>query len=257
MQASLVMLQPLIRFLVDEGVTYPSFTKGLKNSFVNAATDILQERGTKLNDSAISVLSGVHRKDLRTRNQQEEASADKPLSLVLEIFTRWATAPEFKNKQGEIISLPKSGDGPSFESLVTHVTRDIHPRSILDTMLQMGVITIQDETITLSPSGFIPNANQKELLSLFADNVRDHILSGTTNLSLDQPKFLEHSIFADELLPSSTKILHKTAVDLWREAFNQFAQQATNLSDSDKAKEGANNRVRFGTYFFAETVKPE
>ena len=255
MQASLALLQPLIRFLVEEGVTYPSFAKALKDNFVDAATDVLEERGSKITDSALSVLSGVHRKDLRSRNDQTDKPESKPLSVISEIFTRWAVAPEYKTADGQVMALPKSGDVPNFETLVAQITRDIHPRSVLDSMLQLGVVVMQGDLIALSPAGFVPNASQKELLSLFADNLRDHIHSGTTNLSQESPKFLEHSVFADELTNESARSLHKTAVALWRDAFNQFAQQAGSLSDADKDKADADHRIRFGVYFFAEPEK--
>ncbi len=252
MESSLALLQPLIRFLVEEGVTYPSFAKALKDNFVLAATDVLAERGSKVTDSALSVLSGVHRKDLRVRSEGSAPVPNKPLSVVSEIFTRWAVSPEFRGADGQPRKLPKSGDMPSFESLVAQVTRDIHPRSVLDTMQQLGVVQIEGDEITLSPAGFVPNANLRDLLDLFSGNVRDHIASGTTNLGLDTPKFLEHSVFADELTSASVKQLHKHAVTLWRHAFNEFAQQAAQLSDADQGQPDANERLRFGVYFYAE-----
>lgn len=61
----LAMLQPLVVWLLRSGVGYTDLTAALKPVFLEAARAELARTGAKQTDSAISLLSGVHRKDVR------------------------------------------------------------------------------------------------------------------------------------------------------------------------------------------------
>ncbi|MBE0547214.1 MAG: hypothetical protein IH627_06020, partial [Rubrivivax sp.] len=60
------VMQPLVRLLLRQGVSYPAFTAALKRVFLAAAQQELAARGMAQTDSALTLLSGVHRRDVRT-----------------------------------------------------------------------------------------------------------------------------------------------------------------------------------------------
>jgi hypothetical protein len=60
------VIKPLVRLLLRHGVAYPAFVAALKPVFLAAARDELAGRGMVQTDSALSLLSGVHRRDVRT-----------------------------------------------------------------------------------------------------------------------------------------------------------------------------------------------
>ena len=77
----LALLRPLVRLLLRHGVTYPVFAAALKRVFLAAAQDELAGRGMAGTDSAVSLLSGVHRRDVRTLTRgalAEPATAPPP-----------------------------------------------------------------------------------------------------------------------------------------------------------------------------------
>jgi hypothetical protein len=101
------MLAPLIRLLVSQGVTYPQFTAALKISFLRAAHSELTAAGKKVSDSAISLLSGVHRKDVRALTADGQLGIkppDRALSVADEVFTRWVNDPAYL-AAGEFVRL--------------------------------------------------------------------------------------------------------------------------------------------------------
>jgi len=61
----LTMLQPLVVWLLRSGVGYTDLTAALKPVFLEAARTELTRIGGKQTDSAVSLLSGLHRKDVR------------------------------------------------------------------------------------------------------------------------------------------------------------------------------------------------
>ena len=257
LQAALKILSPLVSSLVQEGVTHGVLSKELKSLFAESATQILTERGAKATDSAVSLLSGVHRKDLRQMSMSGEgetahAPSGRAVSPLSELFTRWATDPLYCDEKGVPLVLSRSGNAPSFDSLAQSVTRDVHPGSLLDSLLRMNLVREVKSGFQLSPGGFVPQGNMRELMDLFAQNASDHLAAATFNLAQDKPRFLEHSIFADELTEGSVAQLHGEAVTLWNGVFKQFAAQAAKKckSDADRPAE-ATQRLRFGAYFYA------
>jgi len=66
LDAVLRLFKPAARLLLQNGVSYGAFASALKRVFLAAAQDELQARGMAQTDSAITLLSGVHRRDVRT-----------------------------------------------------------------------------------------------------------------------------------------------------------------------------------------------
>ena len=85
--------------------------------------------GRKATDSAVSVLSGVHRKDLRAFNARRlagESAAARGPSLVSQVVTRWMSDPLYvaDGEDGALShgrALPRTGPAPSFEALARAV----------------------------------------------------------------------------------------------------------------------------------------
>ena len=59
--------RPLVRLLIGRGATFPAVAERLRQLFVDEAVAEIRARGMKPTASAVSLLSGVHRKDLRAR----------------------------------------------------------------------------------------------------------------------------------------------------------------------------------------------
>jgi hypothetical protein len=65
LESVLQLLRPAVRLMLRHGVTAPAFATALKRVFLQAAQDELRAHGKALTDSAVSLLSGVHRRDVR------------------------------------------------------------------------------------------------------------------------------------------------------------------------------------------------
>ncbi len=130
LQESLHALAPLVRAPIREGITYPQFAQALKTVFFEAARQELGQQGVKQTDSAISVRSGVHRKDVRSMAHTERA-LPRTLSLASQVYTRWLASPETTDASGAPRALQRNGPMPSFEALALAVSKDVHPRTEL------------------------------------------------------------------------------------------------------------------------------
>ncbi|MBA4177721.1 MAG: hypothetical protein C0505_14370, partial [Leptothrix sp. (in: Bacteria)] len=123
--AALRLMAPLVRWLLREGVTYPQFAHALKQTFLDAAPCVLESSSTKLNDSSVSALTGVHRKDVRAwRAVGRPLPQAKTFGAVMEVFARWSNDPQYCDARGRPRILDRMGGPGSFEALAASVCND-------------------------------------------------------------------------------------------------------------------------------------
>ena len=72
---ALRVMAPLVRWLLRSGVGYTEFSAALKPVFLAEAQLESERTGGKQTDSALSLLSGLHRKDIRKAAQDAATPA--------------------------------------------------------------------------------------------------------------------------------------------------------------------------------------
>ncbi|MFA7268229.1 MAG: DUF6502 family protein [Sterolibacterium sp.] len=256
--AALRLMLPLVELLLKQGVDYPRFASAIKTTFLQAAENILDTDTARVTDSSISTLSGVHRKDVRAwRAAGEIPSQSRNLSAVMVLFTRWASDPEYCDAQGKPRVLDRVGAAGSFEALALSVSNDVHPRTLLQELMRLGVVRQLEsgaegsgEKLMLCADAFVPKEGIAEMLQLFSDNVGDHMATAAHNIARSGDPMLEQSVYANELRPQSAEALDALSRQIWARAFREVAAEATKLCRRDRGKPDANRRIRFGMYYY-------
>lgn len=255
--AVLNLFRPLARFLLRHGVAYPAFASALKQVFVDAARAELQRAGSKQTDSAVSLLSGVHRRDVRNLGMPPAGAvsqeADEPKSLSSQVVARWLSDPAYLDADGDPLPLPRYGQAPSFDSLVAATSSDIRARTMLAELERLGIARNDDSLVQLLAPGFVPRQGFAETLALMRDNLQDHAAATTLNAG-GAHNYLEQAVFVDELTRESVQHLHAVSARVWRQAFRTVMREAQARFDHDRVNAGADQRVhraRFGSYFYA------
>lgn len=247
-----VVMAPLALWLLRSGVSYPAFAEMLKPVFLEAARGELERSHTTATQSALSMLSGVHRKDVRSFESSPRSSqASLRPSLPSQVFTKWLSDARYRGADGKPRALLRSGAGRTFESLCRALSSDVHPRTVLDELLRLGLVSVDGDRVAVLANAFVPAAQLDEVTALVSANVADHIAAAVSNLTTKAPKSLEQSVFADGLTADSVALLHHTARGLWEKAFETIVTQAQQRVELD-ADPGGDMRMRFGVYFFSE-----
>jgi len=260
--AAVVLMAPVVRWLLRHGVSYGTFADSLKAVFVNVARQELERGGSKTTDSALSVLSGVHRKDVRALTEvHEQRQADgkdilRNVPLASQVFTRWLTDVAYRDRAGAARPLPRVGPRRSFEALCTSISTDVHPRTVLEELIRLGLVRLEEDVVVPLAAAFIPSRKLDDLTNLFAANVADHVAAGAHNLTMPGAKYLEQSVWADGLSMGSVEQLHRTSREAWDHAFQAVVAQARDRVEAD-ADSAENQRIRFGVYFFSEPVEAD
>ena len=264
LEASLMLLKPLVALLLRHGVAYPAFAVALKKVFVEAAQDQLSAQGATLTDSAISLRSGIHRRDVRemTRPKGDERSAtelEKPLNMITEVVVRWLGERPFAHADGSPRVLPRTANDTGFDALVARISSDIRPRAVLDELVRLGIAEETADGINLLAPAFAPRQGFAEMSQLFQANLHDHLAAASQNLEGKQ-NFLEQAVFVDQITEQSARRLHVVSAQAWRLASKTVMQEAVRLFDHDKRhadEQDRTHRARFGAYFFSQPELPD
>jgi hypothetical protein len=205
-QAIVRLLRPLVRVLIAHGVTFPMLAKLLKDIYVGVAEEAFPLSGKVQTDSRLSLLTGVHRKDVRALRGRGRAT-DRPSPVVsrnAQMMALWAGDPNYLDARGRPRALPRTGGRPSFDSLVESVSKDIRPRVVLDEWQRLGLIRIDEQArVHLNNVAFVPRHEFDDLAYYFGRNLRDHIAASGHNLGGNEPPMLERAVYYEKLTPQS------------------------------------------------------
>ena len=259
-QAALVkavsmLCRPLIRLLIEKGMTFPQFRELMKTLYVEVAAEHFSLDDKKPSDSRIFVLTGVHRKDikrLRQQVEQEDSPITSSASLSGEIIARWNSMQEFLDDKNKPRQLLKSGtsDDAGFEQLVSSVNKDVRPKVILEEWLRLNIVRMKGDYVVLNKSAFVTNKEFNEMAYYLGHHVHDHLASCVNNILAEDEPMLERSVYYASLTENSVNKLNTIANKKGNELLQHLNKQAIKLYDADKDKVDANYRMRLGVYWY-------
>ncbi len=255
------LLRPLVRLLIREGLTFPALAALLKELYVSVGESDSVPADGRQTDSRISLLTGVHRKEVRRLRGGGDDEVPRPpaaLSLSAQIIALWAGNPDFTDGAGEPRPLPRfAEDAPSFESLVTRVSKDIRPRAVLDDWLERGLVHYDSHgRVVLTEAALVPGDDFEQLAFFLARNLHDHIAACDHNLAGRQPPFIERAVYYDRLTPEAIERLGTLAHDLGMTALLSLNREANALAQGQEGAPETNHRMSFGVYFYATSEPP-
>ena len=250
------LLRPLVRLLIRSGLTFPILADLLRTLYVEVAAADLPEQART--DSRLSLLTGIHRKELRRQRVQEGGSREpEVVTLNSQVIGRWLGDPAYTAPDRAPLKLRRTGPAPSFEALVASVTRDMRSRAVLDEWLAKGIAALDAEGfVHLHVAAFLPQEDTEARLFYFARNVHDHVAAAAANIvTSGAPPFLERSAHYDKLGVDAAAAVVRHARDAATKVLLDVNRAALAIADQDEAANPGprrTQRVNFGVYVYLE-----
>ena len=258
------LLRPLVRLLTAQAVTYPMLADLLKQIYVDVAARDFGLDGGAPTDSRVSLLTGVHRKDvkrLRNPGAPETETMPEMVALGAQLAAAWTTRRDLRDRKGRpraLARLASQGGERSFEALVASISKDIRARSLLDEWLRLGVVKIDDQDrVVLRSAAFVPSRGFDEKAFYFGHNLHDHIAAAAHNVQGTGPAFLERSVHYEGLERASVARLAAAAEKTGMEAVRSVYRESKECETRDRKLDGAKQRITFGIYFYTEPASGE
>lgn len=245
--------------MIARGLTAPVIYALLKRVYVEVAQESFGLDGTPPTDSRIALLTGVHRKDIRTIRAETDdgaAEARRKSALLATVIGQWMSHPHFTDAKGAPLTLPRaSDDAPSFETLVQSVSKDVRPRTVLDELERGGLVTARDDLLHLNTDTIVGSATSSEKEAFFGANVGDHLAAATENLLSDNPPFFERSVFYNQMTPEAVDEIEAQARAGSQALLETLNRQSSTAHRRDKDAKGPRQRYRLGIYFYREDAE--
>lgn len=164
-----MMLKPVIKLLISQGVTHGDFSEAAKDVYVDVAISEF-DKSSRINQSRIAILTGLTRKEVK--NVIDRAISAAPLnrdySRPSRVLAGWHSDPKYIGPYGVPLELPYESsieDVPSFTALVKTYSGDMAPKQMLMELVRIGaVVELENSTFKAVRREFVPDALSPELL---------------------------------------------------------------------------------------------
>lgn len=256
------VFRPFVKLMLTNNLTYTFAIDLLKTLFVEVADQEFTIDDKRQTDSRISLMSGVHRKDVRRlRELQPNVEDVMPgnVSLGSQLIALWNANAAYTDSEGIPKPLPRFASdnaGTSFESMVRSLSTDIHPRAVLDEWLRLGVARLdEDNFVHLTTDMFITQEGFDEKVFYLGHNLHDHAAAAVSNVVGQRPGFFERCVHYDELSQQSVMAIADLAQKQGMKALRGVNAVADEAASADKSAKNANMRMTYGVYFYAEPMQ--
>ena len=255
------MLRPLVKLLLRYQISYTALTPIIKQLYVDVADKEFPIEGKKQTESRLSLLTGIHRKEIKRlrADEFEENEVPESVSLGGQMVAFWLSTRGY-HKKGIPNPIPRQSTKPedvSFETLVETVGhQDIRPRAVLDEWLRLGMVEINEEDkVVLKEEAFIPQQDFDEKLFYWQRNLKDHLATASHNLSAENDEArLERSVYYGDLSQEAVNELHELYKKESMKVLKKMNEKALQL----KSKKPGDLNMNAGVYFsFDESDRSE
>lgn len=255
---AITILKPLVRIMIKHDISYSELSNILKHVYVDVAENDFALEKKKQTNSRISVLTGIHRKEvLRIKNEPlAELKEKKEKNSSTRIVSSWVIDPDYLSPLGEPINIPKKGPKPSFAELVNRYGADTPPRAILDEMVRLGLVEIlPNNQIRLLNKVNIPHEDIKKKLTVASRAASDLLTTIDHNLEQnnEESRFqlsVAYDNIPDEVVKQFRQISAEHSLKLLEELNEWLALHDRDVTPTVKGD--GQNRIGLGIYYFED-----
>ncbi len=249
------LMSAVARLAVARGLPYAPVEEMLKRAFVMAADQAHPGLLPHRKVSRVSTATGINRREVTRLTQAQPRAVTRTRSVAAEVFTHWRTQRPYCGGDGEPQVLPRQGAKPSFETLAQAVTRDVHPRSLLDELCRLGLATWDEaaDSVALAREAFVPQGDRVRMLGFLGDNVGDHLRAAIDNVLGDNRTHFEQALFADGLTRASIDSVRPAVRAQWQALLAALVPALEAQVEADaQLQPPPRGRLRVGLYTYHE-----
>ncbi len=249
------LLASVARLAVARGLPCAAVEEMLRLAFVQAAARAHPGLPDHRKVSRISTSTGINRREVTRLTRQPASALPRGRSVASEVFTHWRTEPAYRGEDGQPRSLPRQGAAPSFESLAHSVTRDVHPRSLLDELRRLSLVQWDEasDTVRLDRDVFVPQGDRAGQYAFLGDNVGDHLRAAVDNVLTSDRLHFEQAVFASGLSPASLQAVRPAIRAQWQALMGALVPLLEARVAADEAQQPPPiGRLRVGLYTYQD-----
>lgn len=236
------LFRPITQLTMARGLRFADVSESLRRATYHAAVD--QEAG-KVTDSKIAVMTGLQRRDVaRLRDGAPPKRVGRP-DVLSQIVSLWLADRLYAGRP-----IRRRGEAPSFEALAKGVRRDVHPKSLLDPLVEAGTVRLEGDMVVLVTRAHVPRQGDAAQLDWLADNAADHLSAAVQNVT-GSSGHMDQAVAYHGLTPDAVAELEA----LWRSRLGPAIEEVNARALELQDQEAGSMRFRAGAYFYKEAAE--
>lgn len=250
------------RVALKRGLPYEAVAEVAKRAFIDVAYREFTIPGRKQSASRVSVLTGIHRKEIArslAAPDPEDRETSSRVTCAAAVVAGWRRDRAFADRRGSPAVLPFDGAAVSFTELVRLYGRgDTPARAVLDELVRVGTVNRRaDGGIKLVVPAYLPEKTSPEALTILGTDVSDLVAVIDHNLgSAPGEGFFQRKVSYDNL-PAEAVAEIRARVDEEGQALLERLDDAMSVLDRDSNPEvtgSGRKRAMLGIYYFEEDL---
>jgi hypothetical protein len=266
------ILRPVVKLMIHLGMPLQSFIEVLKATYVEVAEKHFAEEGRPLTDSQVSVLTGVHRKDVRRLRTQPLQSDSLTPSLSMQVAMAWTGISGLLDEDGAPCALArrnaKLGNGQtvqgqklqlgakSFDDLVESMTSDVSATAVLKEMLRQNMVQeVVPDIYKLTPQWFTSDEKLSDKIGAISLHIHDRIDATVQNLMTGNRFHRVFSVYSSAVSADTVERLKET---FDRDGVKILNKLNTRVVQGEHSLVPGQSPVRMscGFYIYSEPLNP-
>jgi hypothetical protein len=255
------ILKPLIRILLQNGISYGTFADIAKRQFIDVARGDFSIEGRKQSVSRVAVITGLTRKEVRRITglvSIEDREHSDRYNRAARVVAGWRRDAAFQDDEGKPTALAISGKTGSFQELVKRYSGDVPYRAVLDELEAAGSVErLEKGLVRLAHRAYLPKSDESMKLHILGVDTALLIETIDHNLKTEPPsaRFQRKVLYdnlPDEALSGFRRLSSKASqkllerMDTWLSRHDRDAQPV--------ARGGGRNMAGIGIYYFEKSM---
>ncbi len=254
-KSALMILKPLARIMIRNGVSCGNFEALVRKAYVDEAfaAGEAQSSNGKTTVSKVSAQTGLSRKEVKRLRELEEVDIkqnDERYNRATRVISGWLNHPGFSDDQGNPLSLSLETDSPSFAELVKQFSGDVTTKTMLDLLMNSHCIEFNDGKVSLIKRAYLPGTDSSEIALILGVDTAELIETINHNMIADKL----HKHFQRKV---STHKLKTDSVDAFKQLCNTRSQVLLEELDQwlseHETDQDDGHYVSLGIYYYQPT----
>ncbi|MCB2109754.1 MAG: hypothetical protein H6895_13855 [Defluviimonas sp.] len=241
---------PLARVMVARGLSFGAASETLKEAMLAA---VLAE-APDTTDSRVSLLTGLHRKDVKRLREAPTAPPRRgSLGALARVISHWRHRRGFRDAEGAPAALPRSAPAraPSFDRLIRETRVDLSAGTVWKELVQSGMAEeTGDGRLRLLVSSAVDPTTGPGAVEAFEKNLAAHLDTAAANLTRQPgaPARFERALHYSHLGAGSLARLDAEARAGAEALLLALDALANELQEADAGRRDAKGRFSLGVY---------
>lgn len=256
------LLKQLAPLVLNSGRNLSDMEELLKQALVECASEMLESQGNKITQSQLSLMSGVHRKDVKRLINNDSTSEEEKTTLSIrdKVISYWLGDERYldKNKNPKALVLKATIEEQQAIDMTSLIEescgKDVAARTVINELQRLEIIEEKEGAFKLLEDNLYKNISSDEKLQFFARNTGRHIQASVENILNSPSPHIERAVYHDNLTREQIDILRTLSENTLSDLLKDVNQKALDYKKQNTNNPEAKHQMHLGALYYSDNI---